>query len=104
MQQGPIPCSSCHQKLPQEAFVTAFQKLDGFRGDASFKTWVTSIAWHKALDRHARLPQWLRRLAPAGPAGSEDDATPAVERQAAPGQATKTSSWARNSLDACAEG
>ena len=27
----------------QETFLKAFRKLDGFRGDASFKTWVLAI-------------------------------------------------------------
>ena len=34
--------------VAQEAFVTAFQKLKGFRGEASFKTWLLSITWRKA--------------------------------------------------------
>ena len=37
--------------VAQEAFVTAFQKLDGFRGEASFKTWLLTITWRKAIDR-----------------------------------------------------
>jgi RNA polymerase sigma-70 factor, ECF subfamily len=44
----------------QEAFVTAYQKLDTFRGESSFKTWLLSIAWRKALDRRKRMTRWLR--------------------------------------------
>lgn len=45
----------------QEAFVAAYRRLDRFRGDSSFKTWLLSIAWRKAIDRrragrHALLP------------------------------------------------
>lgn len=44
----------------QEAFVTAYQKLNSFRGDSSFKTWLLSIAWRKAIDRRKSLTKWLR--------------------------------------------
>lgn len=44
----------------QEAFVTAYQKLGTFRGQSSFKTWLLSIAWRKALDRRKRMTRWLR--------------------------------------------
>ena len=48
--------------VAQEAFVTAFQKLDGFRGEASFKTWLLSITWRKAIDRRKSVTRWMRRL------------------------------------------
>lgn len=35
----------------QEAFVAAYRRLDQFRGGSSFKTWLLSIAWRKAIDR-----------------------------------------------------
>jgi RNA polymerase sigma-70 factor, ECF subfamily len=35
----------------QEAFVAAYRRLDRFRGDSSFKTWLLTIVWNKALDR-----------------------------------------------------
>jgi RNA polymerase sigma-70 factor, ECF subfamily len=40
----------------QDAFITAYRKLSGFRGDASFKTWLLTIAWHHAINRR----RWLR--------------------------------------------
>lgn len=46
------------EDMTQETFVTAYQKLDGFRGEASFKTWIATIAWRKALDRRASLRRW----------------------------------------------
>ncbi len=49
------------EEVAQEAFVTAYRRLDGFRGDASFKTWLLAITWRKALDRRASLGRWLRR-------------------------------------------
>jgi RNA polymerase sigma-70 factor (ECF subfamily) len=49
--------------VAQEAFVTAFQKLGGFRGEASFKTWLLAITWRKAIDRRKSVTRWMRRLA-----------------------------------------
>jgi RNA polymerase sigma-70 factor (ECF subfamily) len=48
--------------VAQEAFVTAFQKLDGFRGEASFKTWLLTITWRKAIDRRKSVGRWMRRV------------------------------------------
>src|SRR5262245_50471078 len=62
--------------VAQDAFVTAFQKLDGFRGDAAFRTWLLSITWRKAIDRRKSVSRWLQRLvtpAPAGEGGEEPD-------------------------------
>jgi RNA polymerase sigma-70 factor (ECF subfamily) len=50
-------------EVAQEAFVTAFQKLSGFRGEAAFKTWLLSIAWRKAIDRRKSVTRWMQRLA-----------------------------------------
>lgn len=50
--------------VAQEAFVTAFRKLDGFRGEASFKTWLLAITWRKGMDRRQTVARWLQRLAP----------------------------------------
>ena len=56
--------------VAQEAFVTAFQKLHGFRGQASFKTWLLAITWRKAIDRRKSLTRWVQRL--VSPAHSEE--------------------------------
>ena len=47
----------------QDAFVVAYQRLASFRGDASFKTWMLTIAWHQAINRRRSLVRWWRRLA-----------------------------------------
>jgi RNA polymerase sigma-70 factor, ECF subfamily len=47
----------------QDAFVSAYRRLGSFRGDASFKTWLLTIAWNHAINRRRRLMQWLRRSA-----------------------------------------
>ena len=48
--------------VAQEAFVTAFQKLSAFRGESSFKTWLLSITWRKAIDRRKSVTRWMQRL------------------------------------------
>jgi len=42
----------------QDAFVIAFQRLGSFRGDASFKTWLLTIAWNQALNRRRSRNRW----------------------------------------------
>lgn len=40
--------------LTQETFIKAFRSLDGFKGDASFFTWLYRIAFNLALDAKKR--------------------------------------------------
>lgn len=42
----------------QDALLTAFQKLDSFRGDASFRTWLFSIGTRKGLDLLRKRKRW----------------------------------------------
>jgi RNA polymerase sigma-70 factor (ECF subfamily) len=57
--------------VAQEAFVIAFRKIGGFRGEAQFRTWLLTIAWRRALDRRRSVARWARRLVPSAP--SRDD-------------------------------
>ena len=57
----------------QETFVVAWQKLSGFRGDATFRTWLLTIAWRKALDRRRqRQTLWTRLRSATSKSGVED--------------------------------
>ena len=55
----------------QEAFLRAYQRLDQFRGDAAFSTWLHSITVSVALnglrkvDRHRKRERSLEDAAPA---------------------------------------
>jgi RNA polymerase sigma-70 factor (ECF subfamily) len=53
------------EDVAQEALVQAFRKIHSFRGDASFKTWVVTIAWRRALT-HRRALALRRRFFGAG--------------------------------------
>lgn len=44
--------------VAQDALMTAFQKLEGFRGEASFRTWLFSIGTHKGLDLLRKRKRW----------------------------------------------
>jgi len=56
--------------LVQDTFVRAFQSLDGFRGDSSFRTWLFTIERRLLLDR--------RRAARRRPSGVEVQETDAA--------------------------
>jgi RNA polymerase sigma-70 factor, ECF subfamily len=43
----------------QEAFISAYRRLGSFRGDASFKTWLLTIAWNHAINRRRRITRWF---------------------------------------------
>jgi RNA polymerase sigma-70 factor (ECF subfamily) len=49
----------------QDAFVSAYQRLGQFRGDASFKTWMLTIAWHEAINRRRQRVRWWRWMVDA---------------------------------------
>lgn len=63
----------------QEAFLRAFQKLDQFRGDAAFSTWLHSIAVSVSLnglrkvDRHRKRERSLEDAAPISARGRTVD-------------------------------
>ena len=63
--------------MTQEAFVTAYRKLHTFRGEASFRTWLLTIAWRKALDRRVSLTRWLKMTVSG--AGFTDEAIDPTE-------------------------
>ncbi len=50
------------EEVAQDALVAAMEKLDGFRGEASFKTWLLAITWRKAIDRRRGVAEWFRRF------------------------------------------
>jgi RNA polymerase sigma-70 factor (ECF subfamily) len=57
--------------VAQEAFLLAFTRLRSFRTDASFKTWLLTIAWNQAINRRRANSRWWRRLAEIGAGEAE---------------------------------
>jgi RNA polymerase sigma-70 factor, ECF subfamily len=84
--------------VAQDAFVMAYRKLESFRGEAAFRTWVLAIAWRKALDRRKSMARWLRlTMTPADANGEVTNwieqmpgDTPSQEEQLAASQLQET--------------
>ncbi len=49
------------EEVAQDAFVSAWESLDRFRGEAKFSTWLYRIVWRKSLDRAESLRRRGRR-------------------------------------------
>ena len=50
------------EDIAQEALVLAFRRLDQYRGDASVRTWMVSIAWRLSLSRRRRIAWKVKRM------------------------------------------
>jgi RNA polymerase sigma-70 factor (ECF subfamily) len=57
-----LPCHADAEDAAQDAFLVAYRRLDSFRGDSSFKTWLLTIAWRQAINRRRSLSGWWSRL------------------------------------------
>lgn len=44
-----VPCREDAEELTQDTFVKAFRKLDTYKGDCSFSTWLYRIAYNTAI-------------------------------------------------------
>jgi RNA polymerase sigma-70 factor (ECF subfamily) len=65
--------------LVQDTFVRAFQSLDGFRGDSSFRTWLFTIERRLLLDRRRAEKRRPSRVeVQEGDAATEYDALDAI--------------------------
>jgi len=56
--------------VAQEAFLLAYTRLRSFRGAASFKTWLLTIAWNQAINHRRANTRWWRRIVDAGHPGN----------------------------------
>jgi len=58
-------------EVTQETFIKAYRSIDGFKGDASFYTWIYRIAVNLAIDYQRR--EWRKPILESG-RGGEDEA------------------------------
>lgn len=47
------------EDIVQDTYLKVFEKLDTFRGDSSFKTWVFTIAMNQSKNHLAKQNKWL---------------------------------------------
>lgn len=73
----------------QEAFIAAYRRLARFRGESTFKTWLLTIAWNKALDRRRSISRRLLQL------GTQNDEATDPPSNDAPPDAVLIASSAR---------
>ncbi len=50
------------EDIAQDALVLAYRRIDQFRGDASLRTWMISIAWRLSMSRRRRMSWKVRRM------------------------------------------
>jgi RNA polymerase sigma-70 factor (ECF subfamily) len=65
--------------VAQDAWIAAHARLTDFRQEASFRTWLLTIVWNKALDRRRRVSRTLRRLVSLDQGWDEPEGVPRVE-------------------------
>jgi len=56
----------CLRELAQEAFIRAWQKLDSFRGDSAFSTWLHRVTVNVVLGDRRSTARREARVKPAG--------------------------------------
>ena len=76
--------------VAQEAFLLAYTRLRSFRGAASFKTWLLTIAWNQAINRRRANIRWWRRIVDVGAADAVDSVN-RLDRAGDPAALTSTS-------------
>jgi RNA polymerase sigma-70 factor (ECF subfamily) len=69
------------QECVQDAFIRAFERLDQFRGEASFATWLHTVTVRAALSRRKRLRVRREREIPLA---DVDEAPGAIDEAPAP--------------------
>jgi RNA polymerase sigma-70 factor, ECF subfamily len=69
--------------LAQEAFVTALERLERYRGEAAFSTWVCGIALHKHADAKRQQAREQKAAAQAALPPAPDAAEVVIDRERA---------------------
>jgi RNA polymerase sigma-70 factor (ECF subfamily) len=86
------------EEVVQETFLSAFEHLDGFRGDSRFSTWIFRVASNHALMKlRKKRPEAVGDLSDLEPSMAQ-----ARERSAGTSPFDALSLWARRPDDAAA--
>jgi RNA polymerase sigma-70 factor (ECF subfamily) len=80
----------------QDAFVSAYRRLGSFRGEASFRTWLLTIAWNHAINRRRGIKRWLNRSAGLWTGEIHDTCAELVSTAPSPEQAAADAELRRN--------
>ena len=84
------------EDIAQEALVLAFRRIDQFRGDASVRTWMISIAWRLSMKRRRRVWWKVTRTAvPETELHVLRDVSPSPEARGSPRNSSRP--WSRRS-------
>ena len=78
------------EDIAQEALVLAYRRIDQFRGDASVRTWMVSIAWRLSLSRRRRLSWKVSRMLHGNRASGVRDVTPSPEARVQSAETIRT--------------
>ena len=79
------------EDIAQEALLLSYKRIEQFRGDASVRTWMISIAWRLSLSRRRRLWWKVNRTsAQETELHALRDATPSPEARMQSAQFIKT--------------
>jgi len=54
-----VPCREDAEELTQDTFIKAFKKLDTYKGDCSFSTWLYRIAYNTAVSATRKRRMWF---------------------------------------------
>lgn len=65
--------------LCQEIWVKVWQRMDKYRGEAKFTTWLHPIAVRRAVDHLRKRRRWFDRFLPFTRSDNDPDAPPAFE-------------------------
>jgi RNA polymerase sigma-70 factor (ECF subfamily) len=61
--------------VSQEIWVTVWQRLKEYRGDAKFSTWLYAIATRRAIDHLRKNQRWFSRFLPFLTEGEDSEVT-----------------------------
>lgn len=67
------------EEWAQEAWIKAWERLDSFRGDSAFTTWLHRLTVNLVLDRRRSDGRWRKRFESVADLGPFEDRAPAPD-------------------------